>query len=78
MLKKWGNARANAFWEAKCKDSDIPTAADRNINSRKLKNFISDKYERRKWAVRGMEPEEWIKQNATAEPQQRGVKAPKQ
>ena len=77
MLKKWGNARGNAFWEARAKEDDIPTVADRSINSRKLKNFIINKYQERKWAVKGMEPEDWLKKNPNTEPRQKGIKAPK-
>jgi len=76
-LKKWGNARGNAYWQARAKPSDLPTPADCDINSKKLKQFITDKYERRRWAVPGIEPEAWLKKNGGKEPQTKSVKTRK-
>lgn len=42
-MLKWGNARANQYWEAGLPDGYIPDEG-------KIANFIKTKYEMRKWA----------------------------
>ncbi|RMJ22723.1 Stromal membrane-associated protein [Aspergillus sp. HF37] len=47
---KWGNARANKYWEAKLAPGHIPSEA-------KIENFIRTKYESKRWIMDGPTPE---------------------
>ncbi|KAL1960339.1 hypothetical protein VTO42DRAFT_8299 [Malbranchea cinnamomea] len=47
---KWGNARANKYWEAKLTPGHIPSEA-------KIENFIRTKYEARRWVMDGPMPD---------------------
>lgn len=40
----WGNAKANAYWEAKLPDGYVP-------NESKIENFIRTKYDLKKWSA---------------------------
>lgn len=42
----WGNAKANAYWEAKLPDGYVP-------NESKIENFIRTKYDLKKWCGEG-------------------------
>ncbi|KAH7330619.1 putative GTPase activating protein for Arf-domain-containing protein [Rhizoctonia solani] len=48
-VQKWGNTRANLYWEAHLKPGHQP--ADHKIES-----FIRSKYESRRWAMEGPPP----------------------
>ena len=53
-MKKWGNAKANAYWEAEMPAGHKkPTIRQATDLDPALVNFIRDKYERRKWARQG-------------------------
>ncbi|KAL2217504.1 hypothetical protein M432DRAFT_440463 [Thermoascus aurantiacus ATCC 26904] len=47
---KWGNARANKYWEAKLAPGHIPSEA-------KIENFIRTKYESKRWVMDGPMPD---------------------
>src|SRR3954447_17556154 len=47
---KWGNARANKYWEAKLAPGHVPSEA-------KIENFIRTKYELKRWAMDGPMPD---------------------
>ncbi|KAJ6127167.1 Arf GTPase activating protein [Penicillium sp. IBT 18751x] len=47
---KWGNARANKYWEAKLAPGHVPSEA-------KIENFIRTKYETKRWAMDGGIPD---------------------
>ncbi|KAK2745138.1 hypothetical protein FQN57_004045 [Myotisia sp. PD_48] len=47
---KWGNARANTYWEAKLNPGHVPSEA-------KIENFIRTKYESRRWVMDGPIPD---------------------
>ncbi|KAL1997552.1 hypothetical protein VTN49DRAFT_83 [Thermomyces lanuginosus] len=47
---KWGNARANKYWEAKLAPGHIPSEA-------KIENFIRTKYELKRWVMDGPMPD---------------------
>lgn len=47
---KWGNARANKYWEAKLAPGHVPSEA-------KIENFIRTKYESRRWVMDGPMPD---------------------
>lgn len=47
---KWGNARANKYWEAKLAPGHVPSEA-------KIENFIRTKYESRRWVMDGPIPD---------------------
>ncbi|KZT24719.1 ArfGap-domain-containing protein [Neolentinus lepideus HHB14362 ss-1] len=48
-IQKWGNHRANAYWEAHLKAGHIPP-------DHKMESFIRSKYETRRWAMEGPPP----------------------
>jgi len=48
-IKKWGNHRANLYWEAHLKPGHIPA-------DHKMESFIRSKYESRRWAMDGPPP----------------------
>ncbi|KAF8641534.1 hypothetical protein AX16_009911 [Volvariella volvacea WC 439] len=48
-IQKWGNYRANLFWEAHLKRGHIPP-------DHKMESFIRSKYESRRWAMEGPIP----------------------
>ncbi|GHJ89294.1 hypothetical protein NliqN6_5696 [Naganishia liquefaciens] len=50
-VKKWGNRRANIYWEAHLKAGHIPP-------DHKIESFIRSKYESRRWAMRSPVPED--------------------
>jgi stromal membrane-associated protein len=47
---KWGNSRANKYWEAKLAPGHVPSEA-------KIENFIRTKYESKRWAMDGAMPD---------------------
>jgi stromal membrane-associated protein len=47
---KWGNARANKYWEAKLTPGHVPSEA-------KIENFIRTKYELKRWVMDGPMPD---------------------
>ncbi|KZO99666.1 ArfGap-domain-containing protein [Calocera viscosa TUFC12733] len=48
-IQKWGNLRANLYWEAHLKPGHIPP-------DHKMESFIRSKYESRRWALEGPPP----------------------
>lgn len=48
-IQKWGNKRANLYWEAHLKAGHIPP-------EHKVESFIRSKYETRRWAKEGQPP----------------------
>ncbi|KAF9042051.1 hypothetical protein BJ165DRAFT_1349726, partial [Panaeolus papilionaceus] len=48
-IQKWGNNRANLYWEAHLKAGHIPP-------DHKMESFIRSKYESRRWAMEGSPP----------------------
>lgn len=49
-IMKWGNARANRYWESKLAPGHVPSDA-------KIENFIRTKYESRRWVMDGPIPD---------------------
>lgn len=49
-ILKWGNARANKYWEAKLAPGHAPSEA-------KIENFIRTKYELKRWVMDGPMPD---------------------
>ncbi|CRG84080.1 putative protein C824,09c [Talaromyces islandicus] len=47
---KWGNGRANKYWEAKLTPGHVPSDS-------KIENFIRTKYESKRWAMDGPIPD---------------------
>ncbi|KAF2849562.1 ArfGap-domain-containing protein [Plenodomus tracheiphilus IPT5] len=47
---KWGNARANKYWESKLAPGHVPSEA-------KIENFIRTKYESKRWTMEGPVPD---------------------
>ncbi|KAF2439448.1 ArfGap-domain-containing protein [Karstenula rhodostoma CBS 690.94] len=47
---KWGNARANKYWEAKLAPGHVPSET-------KMENFIRTKYESKRWVMDGPMPD---------------------
>ncbi|RJE19073.1 Stromal membrane-associated protein [Aspergillus sclerotialis] len=47
---KWGNARANKYWESKLAPGHVPSEA-------KIENFIRTKYESKRWVMDGGMPD---------------------
>ncbi|KAL8291987.1 hypothetical protein RQP46_001453 [Phenoliferia psychrophenolica] len=50
LIQRWGNRRANLYWEAHLKPGHIPP-------EHKMESFIRSKYETRRWAMEGPLPE---------------------
>ncbi|KAG8911022.1 hypothetical protein FRC00_007175 [Tulasnella sp. 408] len=50
-IQKWGNRRANTYWEAHLKAGHVPP-------DHKVESFIRSKYESRRWAMEGPPPED--------------------
>ncbi|EJD54941.1 Arf GTPase activating protein, partial [Auricularia subglabra TFB-10046 SS5] len=48
-VQKWGNRRANLYWEAHLKAGHVPP-------DHKIESFIRSKYESRRWAMEGPPP----------------------
>ncbi|KAF5314009.1 hypothetical protein D9611_006930 [Ephemerocybe angulata] len=48
-IQKWGNKRANLYWEAHLKPGHVPP-------EHKMESFIRSKYESRRWAMEGTPP----------------------
>ncbi|BEJ12811.1 hypothetical protein CspHIS471_0212710 [Cutaneotrichosporon sp. HIS471] len=48
-IQKWGNTRANAYWERHLKAGHVPP-------DHKIESFIRSKYESRRWAMEGPPP----------------------
>ncbi|KZV89071.1 ArfGap-domain-containing protein [Exidia glandulosa HHB12029] len=48
-VQKWGNRRANVYWEAHLKQGHVPP-------DHKIESFIRSKYESRRWAMEGPPP----------------------
>ncbi|BEI89911.1 uncharacterized protein CcaverHIS019_0212730 [Cutaneotrichosporon cavernicola] len=49
QMDKWGNTRANAYWERHLKAGHVPP-------DHKIESFIRSKYESRRWAMEGPPP----------------------
>ena len=49
-ILKWGNSRANKYWEAKLAQGHVPSEA-------KIENFIRTKYELKRWVMDGPIPD---------------------
>ncbi|EZF70138.1 hypothetical protein H105_07430 [Trichophyton soudanense CBS 452.61] len=49
-IMKWGNARANKYWEDKLNPGHVPSEA-------KIENFIRTKYESKRWVMDGPMPD---------------------
>ncbi|KAJ9620097.1 ARF GAP with effector function(s) [Knufia peltigerae] len=49
-ILKWGNSRANKYWEAKLAAGHVPSEA-------KIENFIRTKYESKRWVMDGPMPD---------------------
>lgn len=49
-VQRWGNKKANAFWEAHLRPGHMPP-------DHKIESFIRSKYESRRWAMEGPIPE---------------------
>src|SRR5436189_3090158 len=47
---RWGNSRANKYWEAKLAPGHVPSEA-------KIENFIRTKYELKRWVMEGPMPD---------------------
>lgn len=47
---KWGNSRANKYWEAKLQPGHVPSES-------KIENFIRTKYESKRWVMEGPMPD---------------------
>ena len=47
---RWGNSRANKYWEAKLAPGHVPSEA-------KIENFIRTKYESKRWVMDGAMPD---------------------
>jgi stromal membrane-associated protein len=47
---KWGNSRANKYWEAKLAPGHVPSES-------KIENFIRTKYESKRWVMEGPIPD---------------------
>jgi len=47
---KWGNSRANKYWEAKLQSGHVPSES-------KIENFIRTKYESKRWVMDGPMPD---------------------
>ncbi|TRM62986.1 hypothetical protein BD626DRAFT_497202 [Schizophyllum amplum] len=50
-IQKWGNRRANTYWEAHLKPGHVPP-------EHKMESFIRSKYESRRWAMDGPLPDD--------------------
>ncbi|KIL62209.1 hypothetical protein M378DRAFT_187406 [Amanita muscaria Koide BX008] len=50
-IQKWGNRRANLYWEAHLKLGHVPP-------EHKMESFIRSKYESRRWAMEGPPPQD--------------------
>lgn len=49
-IQRWGNKRANAYWEAHLKQGHMPP-------EHKMESFIRSKYETKRWALEGPVPD---------------------
>ena len=49
-IQRWGNARANQYWEAKLAAGHVPSDS-------KIENFIRTKYESKRWVMDGPMPD---------------------
>lgn len=49
-ILRWGNARANKYWESKLTQGHVPSDA-------KIENFIRTKYESKRWVMDGPMPD---------------------
>ncbi|GMG21454.1 unnamed protein product [Ambrosiozyma monospora] len=49
-MVKWGNAKANGFWESGLPDNYVP-------NESKIENFVRTKYDLKKWAASSTVPD---------------------
>ncbi|KAK3708432.1 ARF GAP with effector function(s) [Vermiconidia calcicola] len=49
-MLRWGNARANKYWEHKLAEGHVP-------NESKIENFIRTKYDSKRWAMDGPVPD---------------------
>ncbi|SGZ57644.1 CIC11C00000003166 [Sungouiella intermedia] len=50
LMVKWGNAKCNAYWEAKLPEGYVPDGL-------KIENFIRTKYDLKKWAASSLIPD---------------------
>lgn len=49
-MLRWGNTRANRYWEAKLAPGHVPAEA-------KIENFIRTKYDSKRWTMDGPMPD---------------------
>ncbi|KAF1807979.1 ArfGap-domain-containing protein [Eremomyces bilateralis CBS 781.70] len=57
-MLRWGNGRANKYWEAKLAPGHVPSES-------KIENFIRTKYESKRWAMEGGMPDPSTLSDAT-------------
>ncbi|KAG8864272.1 hypothetical protein FRB96_006093 [Tulasnella sp. 330] len=62
-VQKWGNRRANLYWEAHLKSGHVPP-------DHKVDSFIRSKYDGRRWAMEGPPPEDPSTLEDTADTEQ--------
>ncbi|KAL0950505.1 hypothetical protein HGRIS_007314 [Hohenbuehelia grisea] len=69
-IQKWGNRRANLYWEAHLKAGHIPA-------DHKMESFVRSKYESKRWALDGPPPRDpsVLEQGASAAPEAPPVQA---
>ncbi|KAK6354864.1 hypothetical protein TWF696_003995 [Orbilia brochopaga] len=68
---RWGNSRANKYWEAKLASGHIPSES-------KIENFIRTKYESKRWVMDGGMPDPSTLDDSDAEDTPLGVVKKKQ
>ncbi|KAI0638890.1 hypothetical protein C8Q77DRAFT_1162914 [Trametes polyzona] len=68
-IQKWGNRRANLYWEAHLRAGHIPP-------DHKMESYIRSKYESRRWAREGPPPEDPAVLEADAPPTPSAASAP--
>lgn len=69
-VQRWGNKRANVYWEAHLKPGHVPPdqcvpflvlrlkwVTDCFVTSSKIESFIRSKYESKRWATEGPVPD---------------------
>ncbi|EGX53746.1 hypothetical protein AOL_s00004g405 [Orbilia oligospora ATCC 24927] len=68
---RWGNSRANKYWEAKLAPGHVPSES-------KIENFIRTKYESKRWVMEGGMPDPSSLDDSDAEDTPLGVVKKKQ
>ena len=59
-MLRWGNARANKYWEHKLAEGHVP-------NESKIENFIRTKYDSKRWVMDGPMPDPNTLDDGTAD-----------